>query len=405
VILMRFLRELTCALMCLCLSIPVIAQSVSTADLHGVVKDPNGAVVANGKVTIKDETRNIERTATTGADGEFLFTLLPPGVYTVSAEAPGFSRLIAKHVTLTVGQKAELPLSLKLASAEAEVTVTGEAELVETQRSSAGTTITQQRIENLPINGRNYIQFTLTNSQTARDVAPSIGAAPTSGLNIGGQRARANLVNVDGADAVDNSVNGIRSTVSQEAVQEFQILTNGYAAEYGRASGGVINIVTKGGDNNLHGTAYGYLRQRSLQADNPFTNVPDPAYTRVQAGFTLSGPVKKDRTFYFFSFETTRRHETGFTSIGQNNWGFVPLTLPAVPGVFPGGTFQVTPDQAKFIGANAAAFNPANPLFPLISQYVFLATASSSMATSGRQPVAFGGRAGFVSTCTPTTAV
>src|SRR5919206_5192438 len=124
------------------------------------------------------------------------------------------------------------------------VNVTGAAELIETQRSASTTTIDQERIDNLPINGRNYIQFTLTNSQVARDTAPSIGAAPTSGLNVGGQRARSNLVNVDGADAVDNSVNGVRSTVSQEAVQEFQILTNGYAAEYGRASGGVVNIIT-----------------------------------------------------------------------------------------------------------------------------------------------------------------
>ena len=99
----------------------------------------------------------------------------------------------------------------------------------------------------MPINGRNYINFALTDSRLARDTAPSIGAAPTSGLNMSGQRARANLVNVDGADAVDNSTNGIRSTISQEGVQEFQIITNGYAAEYGRASGGVVNIITRSG--------------------------------------------------------------------------------------------------------------------------------------------------------------
>ena len=110
--------------------------------------------------------------------------------------------------------------------------------MVETQRTSVAATVDQTRIDNLPINGRNYINFTLTNSQVARDTAPSIGAAPTSGLNVGGQRARANLVNVDGEDATDNSTNGVRSTVSQEAVQEFQLITNGYAPEYGRASGG-----------------------------------------------------------------------------------------------------------------------------------------------------------------------
>src|SRR5204863_9197397 len=178
-------------------------------------------------------------------------------------------------------------------------------------------------------------------------------------LNIGGQRARSNLVNVDGEDAVDNSVNGIRSTVSQEAVQEFQIITNGYAAEYGRASGGVVNIVTRSGSNTLHGSAFGYLRNRNIQAQNPFSTVKDPAYTRVQSGFTLSGPLKKDKTFYFLSYENTRRHETGFSSIGSNNFGLTPLTVPGL------GTFQVTPAQAQFFGANAAALAlpPTDPRY------------------------------------------
>src|SRR5205823_11529821 len=191
-------------------------------------------------------------------------------------------------------------------------------------------------------NGRNYINFTLTNSQVARDTAPSIGAAPTTGLNVGGQRARSNLVNVDGADAIDNSTNGVRSTVSQEAVQEFQLITNGYAPEYGRASGGIVNIITRSGTNAIHGTGFGYLRNRRIQSVNPFSTVKDPAYTRVQSGFTLSGPLKKDKAFYFFSFENTSRHETGFSSIGANNFGLTPLTLPGF------GTFQVTPAQAQF---------------------------------------------------------
>src|SRR5207245_7434148 len=137
--------------------------------------------------------------------------------------------------------------------------------------------------DNLPINGRNYINFTLTNSQVARDTAPSIGAAPTSGLNFGGQRARANLVNVDGEDAIDNSTNGVRSTVSQEAVQEFQLITNGYAPEYGRASGGVVNIITRSGTDEIHGTAFGYLRNRKIQAVNPYATAKEPASTRAQS--------------------------------------------------------------------------------------------------------------------------
>src|SRR5213078_3379138 len=130
---------------------------------------------------------------------------------------------------------------LAVATGKEVVEVSSEVELVETSRTSTTNTIGERRIDNLPINGRNYINFTLTDSQVVRDNAPSLGgAAPTSGLNMSGQRGRSNLVNVDGADATDNSVNGVRSTVSQEAVQEFQIITNSYQPEYGRASGGVV---------------------------------------------------------------------------------------------------------------------------------------------------------------------
>ena len=237
-------------------------------------------------------------------------------------------------------------MALALASGKEIVEVSSQAELVETSRTSTTDTIGQRRIDNLPINGRNYINFTLTDSQVVRDNSPFLGAAPTSGLNISGQRARSNLVNVDGADATDNSTNGVRSTVSQEAVQEFQIITNSYAPEYGRASGGVVNIITRSGSNDFHGDVFGYLRNRNFQAVNPFSTVSNPAYTRVQAGAAFGGPIKKDKTFFYFSYEITRRHETGFSSIGQNNFGLVPLDTGQVG--LPFGTIQVTPEQAGF---------------------------------------------------------
>ncbi len=372
------------------LSMGAAAQSVATAELHVTVKDPNGRMVTNAKVTVRDESRAIERTLENKPEGEYPFLSLPPGQYTVTVEAGGFAKATAVGVRVTVGQAAELPVSLKVSGQATEMTVSGETEMVETQRTSVSTTINQQRIDNLPINGRNYINFTLLNSQVARDAAPSIGIAPTSGLNVGGQRARSNLVNVDGMDAIGNSTNEVRSTVSQEAVQEFQLINNGYAAEFGRASGGVVNIITRSGSNTFHGDAFGYLRNRNFQAINPFSTLPQgekPAYTRVQTGLTVGGPIKKDKTFFFFSYETTRRQETGFSSIGADNFGLVPLGAAF-------GDIMVTQSQHDFILANLA--NPA------MQSYIAAVGAASGMAVNGRWPVALGGVRGFFPICNPT---
>ncbi len=389
------MKRVFAAVVCVCvvgiLVTGAAAQSVATADLRGTVSDPNSAVISGATVTLRDAARNFERHVNTDASGQFLFVFVPPGTYEVTVEAQGFARQVNQGVVLTVGQAAELPLTLKVAGTTEVVEVLASTELIETQRTSGSTTIAQQRIDNLPINGRNYINFTLTNSQVTRDTAPSIGVAPTSGLNFGGQRARSNLVNVDGADAGDNSTNGIRSTVSQEAVQEFQIITNGYAAEYGRSSGGVVNIITRSGTNDLHGNLFGYLRHRSIQADNAFTTVADPAFTRVQAGATLGGPIKKDKTFFYFSYEITRRQETGFSTIGSNAFGLVPFDASAFFGAPPGTVnIQATPQQVAFLGA--APVNAAT------TGYAALVGRSSGAAVNGVWPAALGGAPAYAST-------
>ena len=371
------------------LSLSGWTQSAASAEMHVTVRDPNGALVKNATVTAQNLAQNFRHTVTANLNGEYQFLLLPPGGYSVTVEAPGFARAVIANVTITVGQRAELPVDLKLAAAEETINVSGQADLVETQRSSSSTTIDQVRIDNLPINGRNYINFALTDSQVRRDDTPSIGAAPTSGLNFSGQRGRANAVNVDGADAVDNSVNGIRSTVSQEAVQEFQIINEGYAPEYGRASGGVVNIITRSGANAFHGDVFGYLRNRHLQAVNPFSNVSNPAYTRVQAGLTLGGPIKKDKTFYFLSYEITRRHETGFSNIGANNFGLVPFDTGQVGQPF--GTVLLTPNQVAFLtNPQTLAMEQASPVFAQeVGAYTGLAGASSAVALNGAIPATF----------------
>ena len=369
-------------------------------------------------VTAREQNKGFERATTLNSEGEYRLLSLPPGMYTVTVAAPGFGKFETADQEVTVGQMRDLPVALQVGSVQTVVSVTSEAELVETTRSSTTNTIDQRRIDNLPINGRNYINFTLTDSQVVRDNAPNTGAAPTSGLNMMGQRARANLVNVDGADATDNSVNGVRSTVSQEAVQEFQIITNNYAPEYGRAAGGVVNIITRSGSNAFHGDVFGYLRNRNFQAVNPFSTVPNPAYTRVQAGAAFGGPIKKDKTYFYFSYEVTRRHETGFSSIGQGNFGLVPFDTATTAGgglPLPFGTIQVTQDQAAFLGPGLGQLALQNPGFfaaiaPAVPKYEILAGASSGQGVNGVWPSGLvqgltGGLlsawAGFPTTCAP----
>jgi outer membrane receptor protein involved in Fe transport len=352
------------------------AQNISTAQLNGSVHDKTGAVIPNVTVTVADVSRGFSRTTTSDAQGRYEFLQLPPGTYTLTASYTGFNTFVSKNVVLNTGDQAQLPLSLSIGSTQT-VTVTSGADIIEAQRSSQSTTIDQERIDNLPTNGRNYINFTLTNSQIARDAAPAVGAIPTSGLNFGGVRARSNSINVDGADAGDYISGGTRSTVSQDAVQEFQIITNGFAAEYGRASGGVVNIVTKSGTNATHASAFAFLRNRYIQATNPFSTVYQPAYTRVQAGFTVGGAIIPDRTFYFFSTEITRRQESGFSDIGTNNFGLTNIDVSSFYGV--PATVEGTPQQAAFLAAAPAGT-------PGIQQYIALVGSSSALALTGKNP-------------------
>src|SRR5229473_1659270 len=377
-------------------------QGVATGDLHVTVKDPQGNLVTNATVTVRDEAKGIERPAASNGAGEYTGQALPPASYTVTVTAAGFATATAPGVVVTVGGVEEIPITLGIAGGKESVTVSSAAQLIETTRTGVVDTVNQRNIENLPTNGRDYIKFAQTDSQVIRDNAPNIGAAPTSGLNFSGQRARSNLVNVDGADATDNSVNGVRSTVSQEAVQEFQIITNSYAPEYGRASGGVVNIVTKSGVNDFHGDIFGFLRNRNIQAVNPFAVCASPpcskpAYTRVQGGAAFGGALKKDKTFYFFSYEITRRHETGFSSIGTNGFDLQPFDAT---GIFnplaPAGTFMMpaTPQQAAFL----APFAQAGPAPAGVQFYTWMVGASSWLAEKGNQQsfalLPFGGGAG-----------
>lgn len=334
-------------------------SGVATADLSGTVTDPQGAVVTGATVTLRNSGTGVERMVKTDGDGRYVFSSVPPADYELTIAADGFKRLQTSGISLTVGQSAELDLGLEvtLGGGDTEVTIVAGAELVETTRTSVATTINRTAIENLPINGRNFLNFTLTSSTIVRDNSPSIGPAPTAGLNAGGQRARSNNVSVDGADNNDNSINGVRGTVSQEAVQEFQLITNSYAPEFGRASGAVVNIITKSGTNDFHGNVFGFLRHKSFQARNAFAISDDPAFTRAQYGATFGGPIKKGQTFFFAAFEQTRRQETAFSIIGRDPAVFgltgAQLAFAGNPSVF--DAFGLTQEFLGQFGLNQAA--------------------------------------------------
>jgi len=342
---------------------------INTVNLSGTVTDPQGLAVNGAKVTVTSNATGAERTAVTNGAGRYELIGLAPGNYSVSIEAAGFAKLDSTGLVLTLGEPAEYNPQLSLKSATTTVSVTAEAALVETTKSDVSQTITPTQIDNLPINRRDYINFALLTPQSARDDTPSIGAAPTSGLNFGGQRGRSNEISVDGADAVDNSTNGVRATVSQEAVQEFQVITSNYMPEYGRAMGGVVNIVTKSGSNEIHGNLFGFLRLAALQARDPFSvagtfdrtsesvlfKAVKQSFTRVQAGATLGGPIQKNKTFYFFSYETIRSQATGFTNIGTDNFGLAPAAIPCL------GNLLMTPTQGTFYGAALTGTNCGAP--------------------------------------------
>jgi hypothetical protein len=354
---------------------------VSTADLSGTVADPNGAVVAGATVTARNTATGVTRNVTTGTDGTYSLIGLPPGDYEITAEASTFKKVVISPVRLTVGQSAELGIRMEIGTPDVVVNVGGDqVALIETSRTSVANTIETERIENLPINERSATGFALTISTVGRDNGRPIGPAPTSGLNIGGQRGRSTQVNVDGADFTDNSVNAARTTVGQEAVQEYQIATNSYAPEFGRATGGVINVVTKSGTNEFRGNVFGFLRDKDIQARNAFNPPGEKAdFTRAQYGATLGGPIIRDRTFFFAAFEGRQRRESGFftTNVFQNLTSSV--TLPAQLG---GQTYSfLTPGQAAFAN-QLLAVNPVAAV-----GYLTLASSGSQTALFGINPL------------------
>ncbi len=364
----------------------------STADLVGSVVDQNDAAVPGATVTVNSSATGISRTVTTNDSGEYQIFALPPGEYEITATAPTFKKAVIAQVRLTVGQRAELRIPLEIGTEDVVVNVPIDSvALVETTRTTVSTTISQQSIENLPINERSATGFALTISTVGRDNGRPIGPAPTSGLNIGGQRGRSTLVQVDGSDFTDNSVNAARSTVSQEAVQEYQVATNSYAPEFGRATGGIINVVTKRGTNEFSGNIFGFIRDKNIQARNAFAPIAKPDFRRTQFGGTLGGPIVKNKTFFFASYERRQRDESGFftSDVDRGLSSSVTVGAPILP--FTQTFNRLTAAQATFANNLIASGNPA--FINAAVQYLYLASSGSNTALTGTNPLISAGGA------------
>jgi hypothetical protein len=313
------------------------AQSRATAaDLAGKVADESGAVLPGVSVTVTNVETNLVRTVTTGPEGRFSIPVLPPGTYTIKLELAGFATETREGLILTLGALVDLDVTLKLAGTTEQVTVLGQASLVDTQKTSVATVVSQQQIASLPINGRSFISFSIITPGVTTDRTPQQGASATSGLTFAGQRARSNNITVDGLDNNDATVGSVRAVFSQEAVREFQVLTNSYSAEFGKASGGVVNIVTKSGTNRTDGNVFAYYRDDALNAKEHFEkyDTAGNAVTRdkapfkqLQFGATLGGPVVKDKVFYFLAVERLDIDTNNFVTIDDRT----PITLFGAP--------------------------------------------------------------------------
>ncbi len=312
----------------LCLGRLAAQTDLSHGEIRGVITDPTGALVAGAKVSLKSAATGLAREATSNGIGEYAILVLPPGTYDLEFSFPKFRTTLIRDMRVFVGQVTTLPVSLSLGIVRETLAVDGDAALLEVGRSHQATIMSQEPIRDLPIDRRDYLTFALlspgiadANAQ-ANNTDLRLKQTPTSGISVFGSNGRGNSVTIDGGEANDGG-GGVRSTLSQEAIEEFQINRSNYAAEFGAASGGAINIVSKSGGNDWHGSGFGFFRHQTLDAGNPFARVLEgdtlvrvkPPANRQQFGGSLGGPLKRDRTFMFAAFEGLVRRESSVVSI------------------------------------------------------------------------------------------
>lgn len=297
---------------------PIVAKAQSsggtTGSIFGSIKDEQGAAISGASITIKSLQTNTQNSIYSDDQGSYQLFQLRPGNYEVTAQANGFvSQAVIARLYVGIISVNNFVLSVDQTRDVVEI----KDNSVNAVNTESSTNITAERIETLPINRRNFLDFSLTAARVTPDRLPAQGHGNTSGLSFNGQSPRQNIINVDGHDNNDYSSGTVRATFSQEAVQEYQIISDGYSAEFGRALGGVVNIITKSGTNQFHGATFLFFRNASTSARNAFLSIKPP-FEQYQFGATFSGPIKQDRAFFFASFERLTVKQNNVVTIADN---------------------------------------------------------------------------------------
>ena len=297
-------------------------QGVTSATLGGRVEDTSGAAISGASIAITNTEKNQTRLSKSDEHGHYSFLYLPVGSYQLKVEHPGFSPA-TRSLVLSVGQAFDLPVRLTIAGMSETATITS-VPMVEAVRTQVAETVLPREVENLPLNGRNYLDLAALTPAVSRanPVAnqrfAETSAVPGTQISVAGQRNINNGFIIDGLSANDDAADLPGTFFSQEVIREFQVITSGGIAEFGRASGGIINVITQSGANSWRARAYGFLRNQRLDARNPLAPTKDPL-TQAQYGASIGGPLKKDRTFLFGNFEQTRLHNAVVVTISPAN--------------------------------------------------------------------------------------
>ena len=362
---MKAITKLLCFLSVLALCSVYVFGQRDTGTITGTVTDPSGAVVSGATVTAKSVGTGAVRSATTGSSGAYTIAGLPPGQYDVTVESPNFAKF-TQRITVTIGSTNEVSAKLAVAGqgTTVEVVGTGGGTQVETQSSELSQVVSGTSVTQLPSLTRNPYDFVATAGNTAEDNTPPGSQRGANGMTINGQRAASTDILLDGAENVDLFTASVGQQVPLDSVQEFRVTTNDFSAEYGRASGGVVSVATKSGTNAFHGSAYEFNRLSALASntyDNGATGIAKQVFTRNQFGYSIGGPVVKDKLFFFNSTEWTRVRSNGVQLAYVVDPAFLALTSPNTQAWFaaygklkPNATQVRTLTAADLIGAGTA---------------------------------------------------